>query len=52
MLVEMQREAARNTGKGLVAEGRDLGTVVSRCDPRGSLTADVQARAERRAAEK
>ena len=52
MLVEMQREAAGNAGTGLVAEGRDLGTVVfPNADLKVYLTADVQARAQRRAAE-
>ena len=51
-LVEMQREAAGNAGAGLVAEGRDLGTVVfPEANLKVYLTADVQARAERRAAE-
>lgn len=52
MLVEMQREAAGNAGTGLVAEGRDLGTVVfPNANLKVYLTADVQARAQRRAAE-
>ncbi len=52
MLVEMQREAARNAGAGLVAEGRDLGTVVfPKATLKVYLTADVEARAQRRAAE-
>ena len=51
-LVLMQREAAANAGAGLVAEGRDLGTVVfPDATLKVYLTADVEARAARRAAE-
>ena len=51
-LVQMQRAAAGNAGSGLVAEGRDLGTVVfPDATLKVYLTADVQARAARRAAE-
>lgn len=51
-LVQMQREAAGNAGLGLVAEGRDLGTVVfPDATLKVYLTADVAARAQRRAAE-
>ena len=51
-LVLMQRDAAANAGAGLVAEGRDLGTVVfPNANLKVYLTADVQARAQRRAAE-
>lgn len=51
-LVLMQREAAGNAGAGLVAEGRDLGTVVfPDATLKVYLTADVEARAARRAAE-
>lgn len=51
-LVQMQREAAGNAGAGLVAEGRDLGTVVfPDATLKVYLTADVEARAARRAAE-
>ena len=51
-LVLMQRDAAANAGAGLVAEGRDLGTVVfPDATLKVYLTADVEARAARRAAE-
>lgn len=51
-LVQMQREAVGNAGAGLVAEGRDLGTVVfPDATLKVYLTADVAARAARRAAE-
>ena len=51
-LVLMQREAAANAGAGLVAEGRDLGTgVFPDATLKVYLTADVEARAARRAAE-
>jgi CMP/dCMP kinase len=51
-LVGMQQKVARDAAKGLVAEGRDLGTVVfPRADLKLYLTADVAARAQRRAAE-
>lgn len=51
-LVRMQRQVARDVAKGLVAEGRDLGTVVfPGADLKVYLTADVTARAQRRAAE-
>ena len=51
-LVEQQRRVAAGVAKGLVAEGRDLGTVVfPDADLKVYLTADVAARAQRRAAE-
>jgi cytidylate kinase len=51
-LVQMQRDCVGNAGLGLVAEGRDLGTVVfPDATLKVYLTADVQARAARRAAE-
>lgn len=51
-MVAQQQEVARSVTSGLVAEGRDLGTVVFP-DARLKvfLTADVAARAQRRAAE-
>ncbi|MEN9742039.1 MAG: hypothetical protein RIR66_995 [Actinomycetota bacterium] len=52
LLVELQREISKNAPKGIVVEGRDIGSVVL---PDASLklyiTADPQARAARRAAE-
>lgn len=51
-LVRMQQEIADGARKGLVAEGRDLGTVVfPHATLKVYLTADVEARAQRRAAE-
>ena len=51
-LVARQREVAQAARKGLVAEGRDLGTVVfPDATLKVYLTADVEARAARRAAE-
>lgn len=51
-LVARQREVAAAARQGLVAEGRDLGTVVFLdATLKVYLTADVQARAARRAAE-
>jgi cytidylate kinase len=51
-LVGQQQLAAANAGAGLVAEGRDLGTVVfPDATLKVYLTADVEARAARRAAE-
>ncbi len=51
-LVSQQQAVAAAAGKGLVAEGRDLGTVVfPDADLKVYLTADVAARAARRAAE-
>ncbi len=51
-LVGMQQKVARDAASGLVAEGRDLGTVVfPQADLKVYLTADVAARAQRRAAE-
>ena len=51
-LVSMQQQIARDAATGLVAEGRDLGTVVfPHADLKLYLTADVAARAQRRAAE-
>lgn len=51
-MVERQREIAASARKGLVAEGRDLGTVVfPDATLKVFLTADVTARAQRRAAE-
>lgn len=51
-LVARQREVAAAAEKGLVAEGRDLGTVVfPDAALKVFLTADVVARAQRRAAE-
>lgn len=51
-LVEQQRRVAAGVANGLVAEGRDLGTVVfPDADLKVYLTADVAARAQRRAAE-
>jgi len=51
-LVQMQRDAVGNAGLGLVAEGRDLGTVVfPEATLKVYLTADVEARAARRALE-
>lgn len=52
VLVGLQRQVAAAVPKGLVAEGRDLGTVVfPDADLKVYLTADVAARAQRRAAE-
>ena len=52
LLVELQREISANAPKGIVVEGRDIGSVVL---PDASLklyiTADPEARAARRAAE-
>lgn len=51
-LVVQQQAVARSVPRGLVAEGRDLGTVVfPHADLKVYLTADVAARAQRRAAE-
>ncbi|MEZ5119917.1 MAG: (d)CMP kinase [Candidatus Nanopelagicales bacterium] len=51
-LVAQQRAVAASANHGLVAEGRDLGTVVfPDADLKVYLTADVAARAQRRAAE-
>lgn len=51
-MVAQQRADAGNAGIGLVAEGRDLGTVVfPDATLKIYLTADVEARAQRRAAE-
>ena len=54
-LVELQRQAvaeARTAGQGVVMEGRDIGTVVlPDADLKVFLTADAQARAQRRAQE-
>ena len=51
-LVAQQRQVAEHTSQGLVAEGRDLGTVVfPDALLKVYLTADVSARAQRRAAE-
>ena len=51
-MVAQQRADAGNAGAGLVAEGRDLGTVVfPDATLKVYLTADVAARAQRRAAE-
>jgi cytidylate kinase len=51
-LVRMQQEIAAAAERGLVAEGRDLGTVVfPGATLKVFLTADVAARAARRAAE-
>lgn len=51
-MVQQQRADAQNSGAGIVAEGRDLGTVVfPDANLKIYLTADVQARAQRRAAE-
>lgn len=51
-MVAQQQAVAGNAGAGLVAEGRDLGTVVfPDANLKIYLTADVLARAQRRAAE-
>ncbi len=51
-MVAQQQAVARGVSNGLVAEGRDLGTVVfPDADLKVYLTADVTARAQRRAAE-
>lgn len=51
-LVELQRGCAGHTGRGIVAEGRDMGTVVfPDATAKIFLTASEAARAERRAAE-
>ena len=51
-LVEQQQAVAATAAQGLVAEGRDLGTVVfPDADLKVYLTADLAARAARRAAE-
>jgi cytidylate kinase len=51
-LVHMQQEIAAGVERGLVAEGRDLGTVVfPDATLKVFLTADAEARAARRAAE-
>lgn len=54
-LVEVQRDAvaaARSRGRGIVVEGRDIGTVVlPDADLKVFLTADAEVRAQRRALE-
>ena len=54
-LVTLQRAAvtqAAKAGRGIVVEGRDIGSVVlPQADPKVYLTADPQVRAQRRAAE-
>jgi cytidylate kinase len=51
-LIAQQRAVIAATGRGIVAEGRDIGTVVARdAQLKVFLTADPQARARRRAAE-
>lgn len=52
LLVEKQRQAAQNAPRGIVIEGRDIGTVVMpNADVKIYLTADPEIRAARRAAE-
>ncbi len=52
-LVGRQREYVRDSGVGIVVEGRDIGSVVlPNSDIKIFLTADSQVRAQRRAAEK
>ena len=52
LLVEKQRQAAQNAARGIVIEGRDIGTVVMpNADVKIYLTADPEIRAARRAAE-
>ncbi|MEZ0066523.1 cytidylate kinase [Streptacidiphilus sp. MAP12-20] len=51
-LVELQRESALAAPRGIVAEGRDMGTVVfPRADLKVFLTASAETRAARRAAQ-
>lgn len=51
-LVDLQRAAIEDSDAGVVAEGRDIGTVVAPdADVKIFLTADAAARAQRRAAE-
>jgi CMP/dCMP kinase len=51
-LISLQRAIIKAAAPGIVAEGRDIGTVVApRAQLKVYLTADSQARAERRAAE-
>lgn len=51
-LLELQRRIIRNAEKGIVVEGRDIGSVVwPEADLKLYVTADATARADRRAAE-
>jgi cytidylate kinase len=51
-LVELQRTSAEHAPRGIVAEGRDMGTVVfPRADLKVFLTASAETRAARRAAQ-
>ena len=51
-LVELQRKVISNATKGIVVEGRDIGTVVApQAHLKVFLTADLDARAKRREAE-
>jgi cytidylate kinase len=51
-LVELQRDSAAAASRGMVAEGRDMGTVVfPNADLKVFLTASAETRAKRRAAQ-